>query len=185
MNLETPENVVLVGFMGSGKSSIGRLLAKAIGFDFLDTDQLIVERTGKQIPEIFAENGEEFFRDQETCVIRSLIEQNRTVISTGGGAIIRVENREMLRRTGFVVCLTASEDILFERVSRNTKRPLLQCENPRQALSKLFAARAEAYELAAQWTLDTSLLTQHEAAEALIQGVLIHFPWIRSNSNNS
>lgn len=185
MEVRTPENVLLVGFMGSGKSTIGRLAAKAIHFQFLDTDQLIIDRTGRQISDLFAELGEDYFRDQETAVIRSLITANRCIIATGGGAVIRPENREMLRRSGFVVRLTASEDILLDRVSRNTKRPLLQCENPREAIRKLLATREEAYEHAAHCTIDTSTLTVPEAVDALTQAIQRHFAWTRSPSNNA
>lgn len=165
--------------MGSGKTSVGRLAAKALGFQFQDTDQLIVDRCGRQISEIFAEEGEEAFREHETAVIRSLVHLNRCVISTGGGAVIRAVNRDMLRHAGFVVCLTASEDVIFERVSRNSKRPLLQCENPREAISRLLAARRDAYESTAHCTIDTSLLPQHEAVEALVTAVRAHFAWNR------
>jgi shikimate kinase len=176
-----PENVVLIGFMGSGKSSIGRLAAKALGYQFVDTDQLIVERSGRQISEIFAEDGEEAFRELETAVIRSLVHLNRSVISTGGGAVIRAVNREMLRHAGFVVCLTASEDVIFERVSRNSKRPLLQCDNPRAVISQLLMSRREAYEAAAHCTIDTSLLSQGDAVEVLTAAISAHFEWNRPN----
>jgi shikimate kinase len=184
MDSHTPENVVLVGFMGTGKSTIGRLAAKALHFDFVDTDQLIVDRTHLPITDLFAQHGEDYFRDQETAVIRSLIAVNRCIISTGGGAVIRPENRDMLRRSGFVVRLTASEDILMERVSRNSKRPLLQSENPRETLHKLLAAREEAYEHSANWTLDTSHMSVSEAVDALTRSVENHFQWTRSPSNN-
>lgn len=176
-----PENVILIGFMGSGKTSIGRLAAKALGFQFIDTDQLVVERCGRQISEIFTEDGEEAFRELETSVLRSLVHLNRCVISTGGGAVIRSVNREMLRHAGFVVCLTATEDVIFERVSRNTKRPLLQCEDPRAAISQLWTARREAYETTAHCTLDTSLLSQHEAIEVLTAAIRSHFEWNHTN----
>ncbi len=184
MDSQTPENVILVGFMGSGKTTIGRLAAKALNFQFLDTDQLIVDRTGRQISDLFAELGEEHFRDQETAVIRSLVTANRCVIATGGGAVIRPENREMLRRSGFVVLLTASEEVLLERVSRNSKRPLLQCENPREAVRRLLTSRQEAYEHAANWTLDTTSLNVTDAVEALSQATQRHFKWTPSPSNN-
>ncbi len=184
MDAPTPENVVLVGFMGTGKSTIGRLSAKILHFDFVDTDQLVVDRTGLAISDLFAQHGEEYFRDQETAVIRSLIAVNRSIISTGGGAVIRPENRDMLRRSGFVIRLTASEDILMERVSRNSRRPLLQSDNPRETLRKLLAAREQAYELSADWTLDTSHMSVAEAVEALTRSVENHFKWTRSNSNN-
>ena len=104
---------MLVGFMGSGKSSVGRLAAKALGFQFTDTDQMVVERTGRQISDIFQTDGEAAFRTLETEAIESLARSERHVVSTGGGAVLSEYNRQMLRDLGFVVCLTASEDILF------------------------------------------------------------------------
>lgn len=185
MDCELPENIVLIGFMGSGKSSLGRMAAKALGFQFVDSDQLIVERSGKQISEIFAADGEEAFRELETSVIRSLVHLKRCVISTGGGAVLRPENRDMLRRAGLVVCLTASEDVIFERVSRNNKRPLLQCENPREAVARLMSARREAYESTAHCIIDTSLFSQNEAVDLLISTVREKFGWNRPISNCS
>ncbi len=166
--------------MGSGKSSVGRMTAKALGFDFIDTDQVIVERAGKQIPEIFAEEGEAAFRALETEVIQSLCESHRCVISTGGGAVLSARNREMLRSTGFVVCLTASEDVLFERVSRNSKRPLLQTDDPRATLAALIAERNVLYSETAHWTLDTSDMPQSEAVEELTAAAKEIFAWNRT-----
>ncbi|MBJ7392321.1 MAG: shikimate kinase, partial [Chthoniobacterales bacterium] len=138
---EAPKNLVLVGFMGSGKSSVGRLAAKALGFQFTDTDQIVVDRAGRQISDIFETDGEAAFRALETEAIESLAHSERYVVSTGGGAVLSEHNRLRLRALGFVVCLTASEDILFERVARNSKRPLLQTENPRATLSRLIQDR--------------------------------------------
>ena len=102
------ENLVLIGFMGSGKSSVGRLAAKALGFQFVDTDHLITERTGKQISEIFETEGEESFRAQETKALEELSTRIHCVISTGGGAVLSPKNRGLLREIGFVACLSAS-----------------------------------------------------------------------------
>jgi shikimate kinase len=99
------------------------------------------------------------------------------VVSTGGGAILSSHNRQLLRALGFVVCLTASEEVLFERVSRNSKRPLLQTENPRATLSKLIQDRDSLYREAAHHTLDTSLLTQSAAVEALVSAARQAFTW--------
>ena len=178
---EAPKNLVLVGFMGSGKSSVGRLAAKALGFQFTDTDQIVVERAGRQISDIFATDGEAAFRALETEAIASLAHMAGYVVSTGGGAVLSEHNRQALRALGFVVCLTASEDILFERVARNSKRPLLQTENPRATLSKLIRERAALYEAAAHHTLDTSLLQQTAAVEALVTAARHAFAWTHSS----
>jgi len=175
-----PENLVLIGFMGSGKSSVGRLAAKALGFQFLDTDQAIIERAGRQISEIFATDGEASFRTLETEAIASLSHLRRCVISTGGGAVLAEKNRELLRNLGFVVCLTASDEVLFERVSRNTKRPLLQTENPRETLSKLVHERNTLYRETAHWTLDTTDVSQAGAVDAIIAAAKDAFAWKRT-----
>ncbi len=175
--MTTRENIVLIGFMGSGKSSIGRIVSKSIGFQFVDTDQLIVNRAGIEISDIFAGYGEEHFRLMETDAIASLAHLNRCVIATGGGIVVKKHNHILLRDLGFVVCLTASEDILFERVSRTNKRPLLHTENPRAALHDLFTARADLYAAAAHLTIDTSALSHEESAEKVISAARSALGW--------
>jgi len=173
------ENIVLVGFMGSGKSSIGRSIAKKLGFQFVDTDYIIQERSGRSISEIFQASGEEAFRVLETRALESLRHLKRCVVATGGGAVLREENRAILRHLGFVVCLTASEEVTLQRVSRNTKRPLLQTENPRETLRSMLASRQESYATVAQFTLDTTLLTQPEAADLVVLEARKAFSWHR------
>lgn len=170
-------NIVLIGFMGSGKTSVGRLVAQRLGFQFIDTDALVVERVGMQISEIFARHGEPWFRDQETAALRSLCILNRAVVSTGGGVILREENREVLRELGLVVWLTASEDTIFERVSRNKKRPLLQTDDPRRTVHDLLEQRRPLYEGAAQFTLDSTQLGHDAAAESVIAKARQAFSW--------
>ena len=172
-----PTNIVLIGFMGSGKSSIGRIVARRMGFQFLDTDALIVERAGRSIPTIFAEQGEEKFRDLETGAIESLAQHSRCVIATGGGAVLRERNRALLRELGLVVLLAASEEVLFERVSRNDRRPLLQTENPRETLGQMLAGRREMYEAAAEHVVDTSHFTHRQSADAVIAAARRAFSW--------
>lgn len=163
--------------MGSGKSSIGRMVAKRMGFQFVDTDKLIEERAGKAIPAIFADQGEEAFRDLETAAIESLAHFSRCVISTGGGAVLRERNRALLRELGFVVLLTASEEVLWDRVSRNKKRPLLQTENPRETLSQILAERREVYEAAAECIVDTSHFSHGRSAQEVIVAARRAFSW--------
>lgn len=177
------ENIVLVGFMGSGKSSIGRQLARRLGFQFLDTDQLIIERTHKEIAQIFQEEGEPAFRDLETATLNSISHLSRCVIATGGGAVLREQNRALMRELGFVVGLTASEDVIFERVSRNHKRPLLHTPNPRETLSQLLASRREVYAAAAQFTLDTTHLSHAQAVEAVIAAARVAFGWTEAHTS--
>jgi len=170
-------NIVFIGFMGSGKTSVGRRVAQRLGFQFVDTDAVIVDRTGLPIVEIFSRHGEEWFREQETGVLRSLAVLNRAVVSTGGGIVLRAENRELLRDLGLVVWLTASEEKLFQRVSRNKKRPLLQTADPRATLHALLEKRSALYAEAAEFTLDSSSLTHEAAALAVIAEAGRAFSW--------
>ena len=170
-------NIVLIGFMGSGKSSIGRLVASRLGFQFVDTDALLVAREGREIAQIFASEGEARFRDLEASVLESLGTRTRCVISTGGGVILREENRALLRQLGLTVWLTASEDVIFQRVSRTNKRPLLQTASPRETVTQLLAARRPLYKAAAQFTVDTTTLAHSAAADAVIAEARRAFSW--------
>ncbi|MEQ1858944.1 MAG: shikimate kinase [Chthoniobacteraceae bacterium] len=170
-------NLILTGFMGSGKSAIGRIIAHRLRFQFLDTDTLVSERAGMDIPEIFARHGEAHFRELETRAIESLAGLDRYVIATGGGSALGEGNRALLRALGFVVLLTAREDILFDRVSRTTKRPLLHTEDPRATVAALLAERQPAYDAAAHWTLDTSNLDREAASDAVVAAAREAFGW--------
>jgi shikimate kinase len=154
--------------MGSGKSSVGRLLAKRLRFRFVDTDRMIVQHTGKEITAIFAEHGEPFFREHEQRALRALRDWRGLVIATGGGIVTRQENVALLREIAFVVWLTASDEVIFERVSRNTRRPLLHTENPRETIATLFAQRRPLYEKAANFVVDTSTRSHAEIADMVI-----------------
>ena len=177
MPVPARHNIVLVGFMGSGKSSIGRMVATLLGFQFVDTDRIIVERAGMEIPDLFAREGESAFRDLETSALNSLGHLARCVIATGGGAILREQNRALLRDLGFVVGLTVSEEKILERVSRNARRPLLQTANPRETITRMLAERRPFYEEAAQFTLDTSDLSHAQAAEVILGEARRVFMW--------
>ena len=171
------ENIVLIGFMGSGKSSVGRLIVANLGYRFVDTDHLVVQNSGAEISEIFRIHGEENFRDRERLALDSLGKNARLVIATGGGVVTRPENTPLLRALGFVVWLTASQDTIFERVSRNKKRPLLQTANPRETIANLLVQRTPLYEAAAQFTIDTSGKSHKEIADETIAGARRFFSW--------
>lgn len=162
------ENIILVGFMGTGKSSLGRLIAKKTGRRFVDTDHLIVESQGREISTIFKENGEEHFRQIETSTLETLKPFSGLVIATGGGIVTRPENVPLLQKQGFVVWLQADEEEIFRRVSRNSKRPLLQTEDPRKTIADLLAKRRPLYAAVCHFSIDTTLLTHQQAAEAII-----------------
>ena len=129
-------NLVLIGFMGCGKSSVGRRLSGLTGHRFVDTDELIVQSEGRSIPEIFAENGEDYFRDAEQRSSRILVGVCGIILSTGGGLVLRPANRETLKKIGIVAWLDASPDALFERATRSGKRPLLQTDGSSQELRR-------------------------------------------------
>jgi len=168
-------NIVLIGFMGSGKSSIGRLLARRMGGRFVDTDHLIVKAAGCEITEIFQKHGEAHFRDLESEALASLRGQNGLIIATGGGIVLRPHNVELLRELGYVIWLTASEEVIFDRVSRNRKRPLLHTKDPRKTVADLFSKRKPLYEAAAQSIIDSSTLSHEDVAKMIQQAAETHF----------
>ena len=176
---ERRANIVLIGFMGSGKSSVGRRVARNIGFLFIDTDKMIAEQAGMEISQIFANHGEPYFRGLETALLESLCHSERAVISTGGGIILAENNRRVLRELGLVVALTASEEVIIERIMRNSRRPLLQTPDPRGTVRELLAARRPFYESTAHFVLDTSQRTHAEAADAIVAEARRSFSWER------
>ncbi len=153
--------------MGSGKSSVGRLVARALRSRFVDTDRLVTDRAGREITEIFATDGEASFRDQESRALRGLLGGHGLVVATGGGIVTVAANVPVLKALGLVVWLTASEESIWERVSRNQKRPLLHTENPRETMRALLEKRNPLYEAVAAMKVDTTTLTHAEVAERI------------------
>ena len=141
--------------MGAGKSTIGRQLSNSLKKEFKDSDHEIVARTGASIPLIFEIEGEDGFRKREAAMIDELTQIDDIVIATGGGAVLREENRRHLQQRGVVVYLYASVDQLFERTSRDRNRPLLQTENPRQKLQDLMDQRDPLYREVADMVVHT------------------------------
>lgn len=149
-------NVVLVGFMGTGKSAVGRVLSRALRRRLFDTDAWIAAEGGMPIPAIFERFGETAFRDLETAAAAEVSHPGRWVVSTGGGILGRDENVELLRQGGVLICLTARPEIILQRTAPWEGRPMLRtAPNPRQAVERLLAERAPRYALA-DWTVDTS-----------------------------
>ena len=161
---------MLIGFMGSGKSSVGRVLEQRTSLPRYDTDQMISTNFGIAISEIFKRHGEDEFRRRETAVLHELPHRN-AIIVTGGGVVLREENVTILRERGALVNLTADEETLFERATRRNSRPLLQTEAPRETLSRLLHARAPLYRAAADFELDTSALTHDQVAQAILSRI--------------
>ena len=138
-------NLILVGLMGAGKSSVGKIVASQLGIPFIDTDHEIERVSRMTIPELFARYGEQEFRELESRVIRRLLRQGPRVVSTGGGAFINERTRQHLKSGGLSVWLKADLDVLWDRVSRRDNRPLLKTENPKQTLENLMTARYPIY----------------------------------------
>lgn len=165
------ENIILIGYMGSGKTTIGKNLAKKKKYIFVDTDEMIVEQQRRSINEIFAIDGEQMFRDMETALLRQLIVEKKEhmVISTGGGMPLRAENRQLLTILGKVVYLKASPKTIYDRIKGDTTRPLLQCENPIKRIEEMIAAREPLYEQAATIVVDVNALRQSEVTLKIIE----------------
>lgn len=153
-----PRNVVLVGFMGCGKSTLGRLLASRLEWTFVDTDRIIETTTGKSISDIFASDGESLFRKLESDALVSVCSGVRQVIATGGGAVIRPENLDAIREAGFVVWLTARADVIVSRTARRRgRRPLLETdEDPLVRVHRFLGERGPLYRAIADGIVDTS-----------------------------
>ncbi|MFN2621305.1 MAG: shikimate kinase [Chthoniobacterales bacterium] len=166
--------IVLIGFMGAGKSSVGRTLARITGLSRFDTDEMVAARFGLTIPKIFAAHGEETFREAETEALRELSGKGQTIVVTGGGIILRAENVALLHELGTIVYLSADEETLFARISRRSTRPLLQTANPRATLTELLAKRLPFYRDAADLEVDTSGLTHEEVARIILNRIEEH-----------
>ncbi|HNQ04963.1 MAG TPA: shikimate kinase AroK [Thiobacillaceae bacterium] len=154
-------NIFLVGLMGAGKSTIGRQLAKCRELEFVDSDHEIITRCGVSIPTIFEIEGEEGFRRREMCVIDDLTRRQGIVLATGGGAILRAENRAWLKTRGTVVYLRGTPQELFMRTRYDKNRPLLQTSDPLRKLKELYAARHPLYMETADIVLDTGRQSVH------------------------
>jgi shikimate kinase len=162
------ENIYLVGLMGAGKTTIGRQLARALAVPFYDSDKAIEERTGVDIPTIFEFEGEEGFREREQKMLQELTQMQGVVLATGGGAILREQNRKLLINNGFIVYLQCSVDRILERTRRDTQRPLLKTENPKERIETLFAQREPLYLACADFKVDTGIMQSKEVVEHIL-----------------
>jgi shikimate kinase len=154
-----PHNIVLIGFMGSGKSTVGRLVAELLGWTLVDTDTLVVRLAGRSIPEQFADEGEALFRERESQIVLGVSAGERQVIATGGGVPLREDNAAALRGAGKVVWLTARPEIVVRRTaSRRAARPLLDAadEEPLNHVLRLMGERGPVYQRLAELVVDTS-----------------------------
>jgi shikimate kinase len=167
--------IILTGFSGTGKSAVAPLLAKELGWDLVDTDALVEERAGKRILEIFRDDGEVAFRDLEADALAEACSRERVVISTGGGAILRPENRRMMAEAGLIVCLEARPETIVARLTSRASsepldRPLLATEDPLARIRELKASRQHLYALC-DWAVHTDGLTPEEVCAEVLRAV--------------
>ncbi len=175
-DLPRAQNIVLIGLMGSGKSTVGRIVAQMLNFQFVDTDHRIADQAGCSIPEIFAREGEAGFRLRESAVLRQLLGLKHTVIATGGGIITRPENHPLLKHLGFITWLEADTALLARRTASNNDRPLLRGdEPPLEKLKRLILERSPLYKSLADLRIQTDELSQEESAYGVTESARIFF----------
>jgi shikimate kinase len=157
--------IYLTGFMGSGKTTIGRALSEKLGIPVIDTDEMIEKKAGKTIPAIFADEGEECFRKYEQEILKQL-PTNDVIITTGGGMVISKENRSWMKKHGNVIFLSCSLDIIFQRLQSDTNRPLFS--QNKEKMKELYEKRLPYY-LEAAFTIDTSQKSVEEIVEDIVR----------------
>jgi shikimate kinase len=170
--LKMEQNIILIGFMGSGKTSVGSQLAQKLNYSFDDTDQRIEREAKRDISRIFAEDGEEYFRRLETQLIQNLYSSmSKTILSTGGGLPIREENTELLRRLGQVIYLKTSKETILKRLDGDASRPLLAGEDRQVKVEKLLNQRAPIYEMTANHIIETDDKTVDEIIDEIYETI--------------
>ena len=162
-------NIFLVGMMGAGKTTVGKLLAQQLGKTFVDSDEEIQQRTGVTIPHIFDVEGEAGFRQRETNVIQDLVRLDNLVLATGGGAVLNGQNRDALRGNGIVIYLRSSVHDLWQRTRHDRNRPLLQTADPRATLKNLYEQRDPLYSQVADLVISTGKQSVHSLVMQLQQ----------------
>lgn len=167
-------NIILIGPMGSGKTSTGRMLAKEMGYAFADTDEEVTKRTGVSIAYIFDVEGEEGFRKRECLALKECLNDNNKVLSTGGGIVLSKENRDLLQDRGTVVYLQTSIRFQVKRTASTNNRPLLQNKDPEETLEKLMLTRAPLYEEIADITIMTDNKSLQEMSKEIQRAINEH-----------
>lgn len=167
------KNIVLTGFMGTGKTTVGQILAEKLKRKFLDTDQIIEEKLGTSIKEFFKKAGETKFREIEAQTIALISNIEDAVISCGGGVVVNSVNIENLKKNGIIINLFASPEHIFKRLCKDNTRPLIkQMDNPLEGIKKLLAKRQKAYENC-DFTVNTDNLTSEQVVENILENKLI------------
>ncbi len=164
-------NLILVGMMGSGKTTMGKALARHLGKHFVDSDEEITKRTGVTVPHIFDIEGEAGFRSRETAIIRDLGGRDKMVLATGGGAVLAEENRALLGRIGIVIYLRASVHDLWQRTRHDRNRPLLQTRDPYAKLNELFQQRDPLYQQISDIVVQSGKLSVHALMLQLVEKI--------------
>ena len=167
-------NIILIGPMGSGKTSTGRMLAKEMGYAFADTDEEVTKRTGVSVAHIFDVEGEEGFRKRECLALKECLNDNNTILSTGGGIVLSKENRDLLQDRGTVVYLQTSIRFQVKRTASTNNRPLLQNKDPEETLEKLMLTRAPLYEEIADITIMTDNKSLQEMSKEIQRAINEH-----------
>ena len=162
------KNIVLVGFMGTGKNAVGKMLARRLGIDYIDTDDLIEKDQGMKIKDIFEKKGEPYFREVEKKIIKGVCQKQDQVIAAGGGAVIFDENMENFKKSGIIVCLTARPEVIYQRTKKTCLRPLLNVEDPLRKIRELLKER-EPFYAKADFFVDTSDLTVEKITDKIIE----------------
>lgn len=167
--MERKNNIILIGFMGSGKTTLGLRLSYRLRMPVEDTDKLIEQSEGKSVSRIFAEEGEAFFRRRETMLLEEIRDRNYArILSVGGGTPVNPVNRRLLRECGTVIYLRARPETVYERLKSDDTRPLLQCPDPLTRIRELMSARCEAYEECADIVVDVDALSLEELLERVL-----------------
>lgn len=171
-----PKNIILIGFMGCGKSAIGKELSRILNYPLIDIDHEIEKTENKTIPEIFSEVGEAGFRQKETNLLDQLIAQNpsKSIISTGGGIVIAPENQKKLTNLGFTVWLSATPETIMQRI-QGSSRPLLQTKDPLGTIKELLTQRESFYKNTAKVQIETDDLLIPEIASGVLETARYHF----------
>ena len=160
-------NIVLVGFMGTGKSAVGRVIAQKLEFHFIDTDDVIEQTSKAKISDIFAEHGEDYFRDLESQAVKSVALMKNRVVATGGGVVLRSSNIDLLRTGGPIFCLNATPKAIWDRVRSSRSRPLLRGPEPLKKIETLLDKRAPYYALA-DHQIETTGVSVDRVADEII-----------------
>ena len=169
--MDVSSNIFLVGFMGSGKSTVGQQLAAELGKDFLDCDRVLEDRTGVDIPYIFDLEGEAGFRRREAAVLRDLVVKRDIVLATGGGVVGDPDNRRVLASNGFVIYLHAPADLLHQRTSRDRGRPMLHAADPRARVHELLAIREPLYREVADLVVATGRRGSRRVVQEIVRAL--------------